>query len=124
MPYNWKGAPRRFRLGNPATVSPSARNIEWAAGIYEGEGSVKLYGRKGKSVGKNIAATVSQKDRWLLERFEQFFGGRIVGPNKRGMSYWHVSGARARGFLMTIYGLLSPRRREQIKEKLRLHYAM
>ena len=67
-------------------------------------------------------ARVVQKDLWVLERFQLLFGGSIGtchSKDGRTWSYWHVSGARARGFLMSIYGLLSPRRQEQIRKAMR-----
>jgi len=92
--------------------NPTTTEIYWAAGIYEGEGSVTI--RKEK---QNPTAQVAQKDPWILERFREMFGGSIYGDGQKhaGIHCWQVSGARARGFLMTIYGLLSPRRQRQIR---------
>lgn len=108
--------------GYEATEHPSNMDIAWAAGIFEGEGTASR-----NNTNSNFAIVV-QKDRWLIDRFRALFGGsvRIVTrkPNasfKGGEYYeWNASGARARGFLMTVYKFLSPRRKEQVKFALGL----
>jgi len=63
--------------------------------------------------------SVFQKDRWILDKLQTFFGGsvKIAPVDKRYPEkvyhLWRIAGARARGFLMTIYELLSPRRQAQ-----------
>jgi hypothetical protein len=101
----------RMRPGYDPVGHPVMKDIYWAAGIYEGEGSCH-YSRR------SIEALISQKDRWILEKFKFLFGGSIPPPHKSGCSVWLLSGARARGFLMTIYSMLSPRRKLQIKKCL------
>lgn len=107
---------------NPRTAPtehPTIRDIAWAAGIYEGEGHCFGH-RVGK--GKYALAVVTQKDPWLCERLKALFGGSVYNyaQAKRDyrMNYWKLSGPRGRGFLMTIYAFLSPRRRAQVKEAL------
>lgn len=105
-----------------ALEHPTLRDIAWAAGIYEGEGTAAKNGKSSTSV------SVKQKDDWILRRFQKLFGGRVCertyvrrgyGKDKTGTnSTWVISGARARGFLMTIYTFLSPRRKAQAKRAL------
>jgi hypothetical protein len=89
--------------------------LAWAAGIYEGEGTARITGGNGGGCSVHVA----QKDPWILHRFEEIFGGRVrpVKAVYKMRDYplyaWIVSGARARGFLMTIYSFLSPRRKVQ-----------
>ena len=109
----------RMKPGLEATEHPTTRDIAWAAGVFEGEGCVSF--ERGSA-----RAHVAQKDEWLLERLRALFGGTIgkrihvvtpLGkPTER--SDWKISGARARGFLMTIYVFLSPRRQAAIREAL------
>jgi hypothetical protein len=100
-------------LRSPGPTEPlTTHDIAWAAGIYEGEGSCN------KHDGTQVVS-VPQKDRWILDRLQAKFGGRIdwkkpCGPIGNGVFRWRLSGVRARGFLQTIFILLSPRRREQI----------
>lgn len=96
------------------TQSPSMLDIAWAAGIYEGEGSVS-----GKNHNRtSTTVVVTQKDTWLLERLKQLFGGTTYKIASAPCSRWTLSGPRGRGFLYTIFPLLSPRRRAQIKDVL------
>lgn len=98
------------------TEVPTARDIAWAAGVYEGEGYCHA---------KLNRVEIKQKDRWLLERLRALFGGTIYqiynttiwkGEKKRYPIFmWCINSERARGFLMTIFLFLSPRRKEQIK---------
>ena len=114
-----------------AVEHPTLKGIYWAAGFFDGEGSSALAVDK-RSRGSNgsTIASVSQKDPELLHKMRRLFGGS-VGPRKvrsviRGKHYtgtsyaWQISGPRARGFLMTIYSLLSARRREQIRRTLQV----
>lgn len=113
-----------------ATERPSIHDIVWAAGIWEGEGSVtgNFFMRGDGRRIRLIQATVAQKDPWILERFRTLFGGRIRAENQKGTGiihgravarkgvifHWCATGPRARGFFMTIWKFLSPRRHEQI----------
>lgn len=78
-------------------------NIGWAAGFYEGEGSFHKH-----------YVSITQKDRWPLEHLVKLFGGEISEYN--GYFYWRIYGAKCRGFVLTIFTFLSPRRRRQIIE--------
>jgi hypothetical protein len=94
-----------------AIVRPTIRDIAWAAGIYEGEGT--CYRKEG-----HCQVRVIQKDRWMPERMRDLFGGGVTPfARAKGLSKdylaWNASGARARGFLQTIFPLLSPRRQTQ-----------
>ena len=113
--------PRRTTLGrmNPAlapTVQPVARDLYWGGGIWEGEGSTQRAGFKG-NVGTE-SVSVPQKDPWILERLRSLFGGSVARQKKPNqvLYRWIITGARARGFLMSIYGIVSPRRQEEIRK--------
>lgn len=106
----WNKIPR---AAEPEMSLPSEMEIVWAAGFYEGEGSV---GPR--------AVIVSQRDRWPLERLQQHFGGTISPvkipahrPNTRPYFNWILCGDAGRLFVHLIYQHLSPRRREQIDGK-------
>jgi hypothetical protein len=102
--------------GLDATKTPTALDVAWAAGIYEGEGSCVVSG-KGK---KSFSASVSQKDPELLYRMRDLFGGGVkfyqnVGPGHKFDCYhWVICGDRARAFLGAIYPHLTARRKAQI----------
>jgi hypothetical protein len=101
-----------MKPGLEAQAHPTIRDIAWAAGLYEGEGSC---------VARTCSASIAQKDRWVLERMKLLFGGTIHEhrtPKYESFFSWRVNGTRARGFVMTIYVLLSPRRQEQVRALL------
>ena len=96
--------------GLEATISPTNMDLAWAAGIFEGEGYMNKRGNTSQQCG------VGQKDRWVVDKFKAMFGGSIGEREINGAPFyeWHISGARARGFLMTMFTFLSPRRQEQV----------
>ena len=93
---------------------PCTLDLAWAAGVFEGDGSCGRRPRGG------CAADVVQKDRWLPERLRALLGGSVrsyhMGATGQTYFRWTINGARARGFIMTVYGLLSPRRQKQVRE--------
>lgn len=117
--------PTRYKLDplKSPIAHPTMSDLAWAAGIYEGEGSVH-----GANVRHCITVTVAQKDPWLLHKLAALFGGRVFKcqPKSREdgrfscdyIHRWDLGGARARGFAYTIFSFLSPRRRQQICKAL------
>ena len=107
------GQPRKT-AARDAIGHPSPRDLEWAAGFYEGEGSCR-------AVVSSTEASIGQQNPEPLNKMLYFFGGSIgIGRCRSGKPFgtWHVHGTRARGFLMTIYALVSARRRQQIRAAL------
>lgn len=114
---------------NDPTVRPTLRDIVWTAGFYEGEGSCSKYNRRSPAL-YGAQAAVGQKNLWPLQWLKARFGGsigrahpeRVMSPF--GVPYdnsnWQLCGPRARGFLMTIFPLLSPRRQSQILASFQL----
>jgi hypothetical protein len=92
---------------------PTTQDICWVAGVFEGEGSVAPPSKHAGS----LVVSITQKDKWLLERLRALFGGSVL-TNHTKYGRWNLSGARGRGFVMTIYKFLSPRRQEQIRRAL------
>jgi hypothetical protein len=106
---SWYSTPR-------ATIKPRIQHLWWAAGFLEGEGS---FG--GSSTSEMVSATQVQRE--PLERLQAMFGGTIKKKNRRKPSeqpayVWSVSGARARGIMLTLFVLMSPKRQGQIRKGL------
>lgn len=96
--------------GIRSTVKPSITDIAWAAGVYEGEGSCCKNSGSGQ-------LSVGQKDPWVVFRLQELFGGSTrESTTPAGLPFyvWYVGGARGRGFAMTAWRFLSPRRKQQI----------
>jgi len=104
-----RNVPKAYR---PATT----RDLEWAAGFLEGEGSFSHGPRNA------VGVCVYQVNPDPLIRLIEIFGGRaILRPergNKSPIWVWQVSGPRARDVMMTLYSLLSLKRQEQIEAAL------
>ena len=98
------------------TKNPIPHDFIWAAGFFEGDGYC------GRVNTEQVIFT--QKDLWPLEKLRSLFGGNIVQTSrdagKRKYYQWNLNGARARGFLQSIYELLSPRRQEQARQALNI----
>src|SRR5439155_26696382 len=58
-----------------ATISPTIRDLEWAAGFLEGEGAFGAYGNPPRARYPRVSA--SQVNPAPLLRLQQIFGGRI-----------------------------------------------
>lgn len=94
-----------------------AIDVAWAAGFIEGEGNVS---RQRNTVMPKITAVQVQKE--PLERLQHLFGGGLYfspaqvthGRNNSGKWIWFQSGRRAVEACLTMYGLMSPKRRQQI----------
>ena len=98
-----------------ATKRPTVRDLEWAAGFLEGEGNFR-----GASKGEGTARVrCSQCNREPMDRLVALFGGSLTHikkrtPNRQDVWQWQLSGARARGVMLTLYTLMSTKRKEQI----------
>lgn len=102
------------------------RDEGWAAGFYEGEGTV--YCMESRRVTKyeklericyTLRITLTQEGRWPLEKFSSLFeGGRLNGPYKNsgnpGTHYQLTyTNAAAIEVISRMWFWLSPRRKEQ-----------
>ncbi len=96
------------------------RDLYWAAGFIEGEGcfnGVKIRGGPSQP-----RITAPQVDREPLARLQSILGGAIHGPYKKSNTnhqshyVWQAGGWRAIALMMTLYSLVSARRKKRIKE--------
>ena len=94
-----------------ATKIPTAIDIAWSAGIYEGEGTCRLCGH----TKRGFMASVTQKDPEILYRLRDWFGGSVRNNGAgTGVHTWDICGDRARIFMCLIYEFLTVRRRAQL----------
>lgn len=109
----------------PARARPTIKELCWAAGFLEGEGH---FGQAGSKKYPSEVVTGTQVQRGPLERLQRWFGGRIYlsrvyAKNQHAASRWHISGARARGVMLTLYAMLSTKRQYQIRAALQTREA-
>jgi hypothetical protein len=74
----------------------SVEELAWAAGLFDGEGSVGLYPAN-RSRGHHLVVTVANCHVPTLERFVEWFGGSIYRTNphdskRRPIYQWQLSG--------------------------------
>lgn len=101
---------------------PSEAEIAYAAGLFEGEGSVCLQKPTRNGHTPNVRLTINMTDLEPLQRIQSIFGGRVTGPYARGegrkdMWRWCLSqviGVRKAASLM--FPWLSPRRQQRMAE--------
>ncbi len=96
------------------------KELYWAAGFIEGEGCFRK-----SSLRQSTAVSVAQVQREPLERVQRLFGGNINGkdaakynPRASYCYTWAVGGVAAVGIAMTLYPLMSTKRKRQIRETL------
>ena len=114
----WRGLERRSTLH--ATMRPTQRDLGWAAGFLEGEGSFHPAHGSG-------AINAVQVQREPLDLLLTLFGGSVRLFKRQRIRdkptwTWYVSGTRARGVMQTLYPLMSDRRRKQIVKVLRTQW--
>lgn len=104
------------------TKTPTAIDIAWAAGVYEGEGHCRNRSKNG------FLVQVVQKDTEILVRLRDWFGGTISvcsaksRPPERTVHAWQLCGNRARFFIARIYPMLSSRRKVQVDDTRALQF--
>ena len=114
-----------------ATKTPTRLDLAWAAGFLDGEGCFHTNGgnRKLSPFWNNVAVSCAQRyPEGLLDRLQAMFGGSIrqydtqwnnaSGHQTSIIFHWRTSGSRARGIMLTLYPLLSPRRQKRIRKIL------
>jgi hypothetical protein len=99
-----------------ANIRPTQSTLGWAAGFLEGEGSFTKNRR-------SPTVNAVQVNREPLVLLLNLFGGSLLGPyknkgNRQGYHEWRVCGDRALGVMLTMYPILSERRRAQVRLSL------
>ena len=95
------------------------KELYWAAGFLEGEGWFGI-----SAASPVISASQVQKE--PLERLQKIFGGvislrnnagvRARGTNSKDIWVWGVCGGKAIGVMLTLWTLLSEKRRHSIEK--------
>jgi len=88
-------------------------DVAWAAGFFEGEGSLSIYFSVNGDFNGRIGA--SQKAREPLDKLQELFGGKVYLRKHDGVHSWECSSKQALPFLRKIYPyIVSPLRRQEI----------
>lgn len=99
--------------------------LAWAAGLYDGEGCTSCLWVKGYGY-RSFRIDVSQKDRYVLDRFRVAVGGKgiIIGVCKNRDTYMHYLRAynqNALTIIVKIKPYLSKPKLEQIEKCMHLY---
>lgn len=105
--------------GLEPTEHPTMKDIYWAAGLCEGEASFCKHPAKENS--ERVQLPQAEDNKEILEKMQKLFGGSVYivqkGDNNgytQNQYRWVINGSRARGFMMTIFSLMSSKRKSQI----------
>lgn len=96
----------------------SLKDIHWVAGFMEGEGHFCLDGN-------DLGVGATQVQRWPIEKMVGLFGGHVRvqdtqrGSGRKAIHRWELHGDKAAALSMTLYSLMSPKRKEQIERGLK-----
>ena len=95
--------------------------IAWAAGLFEGEGSIILNPAR-----SSYGVSMSQTDKDVLEKFQSIVGGKISKtfdqrkPHYKKCWQWWAYGENAKKILLLLYPYLQSRRKERADEWLNI----
>ncbi len=85
---------------------PSAVDLAWAAGFWDGEGSCGRYYRRNGSPDGTLRASLGQAERSTLDRFQSIVGIGKVGPHMgHGKRYWAWQCWRQLDFMLLAFML-------------------
>ncbi len=89
-------------------------DLKWTVGFLEGEGYFCSH-RNYPSI------QVQQVQKWPIEKLKSLFSGKIYliqSKNEKWRKHWRweLGSRNSIALMMTIYGLMSPNRKEQIKK--------
>lgn len=86
-------------------MDPTTVDLAWCAGIFEGEGSVRINSPTTQNICALIA-TISSTDSDMLAPFQQWFGGHVgpifTRPECKPAERWTVASRKAAAFLVAI----------------------
>lgn len=96
--------------------------IHWTAGFLEGEGSFTWRAHR-TCRGGGLLVSAPQVQREPLDRLARHFGGNVIVQRQQRGKWqkcysWNLGGSKGAALMMTIYSLLSPKRRAQARKAL------
>ena len=86
-------------------------DIAWLGGLLEGEGYFALHR------GRNPVISVGMTAEDTINKVSDMWDARVT--HRKNMYYTQVNGARAAGWMMTLYPFLGKRRRESVTKAIK-----
>ena len=96
------------------------KDLDWLAGIWEGEGSFNLGKIKGKYIYPKMTLGMTDKD--IVQRIARIVGANVNGPylpkypNAKWMYHISLSGKKAIHWMLVLFSDLGKRRQAKIVE--------
>ena len=114
-----------MRKGSAAWQAPTREEVAWAAGLFEGEGSIGAYRRSLPRVGRSVQASLHMTDEKPVREFARIVGvGTVSGPIQRPgkpIYLWRVSNFEyVQHVAAVLWPRLAPRRRTQTHQTLEM----
>jgi hypothetical protein len=101
------------------------KDLYWAAGFLEGEGTFTGSYQKRSSTGMTrrsatFSVNAGQNEAEPLERLHRLFGGNLYyntnnGKGELKLHRWYLNGTRGIALMMTLWPLMTKRRKRQIE---------
>ena len=108
--------------------------MAWAAGLFEGEGSIQVPGKRSNRPGNRLPwLSMGSADKDMLDRFAALVGGKVRGPYRgqgkntpehyRPMYHWQLMGIeRIQLVLREFWPYLGERRRARAADAIASYY--
>jgi hypothetical protein len=106
----------------------------WAAGLFEGEGSIQVPGKRSNRPGNRLPwLSMGTTDKDVLDRFTAVVGGKVRGPYRgqgkntpehyKPIWHWQLTGIeRVQATLREFWPYLGERRRARAGEAIAAYY--
>lgn len=98
--------------------------IEWAAGLFEGEGTFSIYKVQNRKDSRRVICSLSSNDEDVVKRFHEIIGvGSFLGPykNRSGTDRWVWQVQNFRDCLKVatmLFPYLGKRRQEKARDMI------
>lgn len=96
----------------------SVVELAWAAGMFEGEGSVRINSATTRNLGALLVDLVNTDQslvQWFHERWPGYLGAGAFAGNRRPFWRWRIASLRAASFLIAIEPFVVGAKRERVR---------
>jgi hypothetical protein len=108
-------------------IKVSTRDLDWLAGLLEGEGCFGAYPQKSR-LGPRLIIELGMTDKDVVERAANILGSSVyaqqksksMGPNTKTYYRARVKHRRAAAWMKMLYPLMGKRRKDKIQKALQI----
>jgi hypothetical protein len=115
---------KNLALPADEAITVTESDLHWAAGLFEGEGTVTIAVRN-RDETYRIVVSIANTDRQVIDWFQSRWPGYVQGaygkrPRRKPAWYWTLIGPRAEAFIRQLRPFL---RTERVRRKVELAIA-